>query len=217
MNTRFGLLVLSFLDRFERALNSARETLKRARQRFHSTAIATEQKELFGYGDKSSKGKKKVCPSPWTKQFYCLAYCNQDHVPVTEDELYHAGLGLKKIIVPDMNTLNNHHFRSIIIENLPSLREAGGFYFLRCILFYTLFCHLEEVGLWIVPPICLHSITFVINQSLCCFVEGWCHHKIRSENNRTPLQLWISGSIARMESGSQEDCCLSEVCYALQM
>ena len=115
MNTRFRLLVLSFLDPFERALNnSARETLKRARQRFHSTAIATEQKELFGYGDKSSrcsKGKKKVRPSPWTKQFYCLAYCNQDHVPVTEDELYHAGLGLKKITVPDMNTLNNHHFR----------------------------------------------------------------------------------------------------------
>ena len=44
-----------FLDRFERALNSARETLKRARQRFPSTAIATEQKELFGYGDQSSK------------------------------------------------------------------------------------------------------------------------------------------------------------------
>ena len=64
----------------EAALNSARETLKRARQRFHSTAIATEQKELFGYGDQSSKyskGKKKVRPSPWTKQFYCLAYCNQ--------------------------------------------------------------------------------------------------------------------------------------------
>ena len=83
MNTRFRLLVLSF-NRFERALNnSARETLKRARQRFHSTAIATEQEELFGYGNKSSKcskGKKKVCPSPWTKQFYCLAYCNQDHV-----------------------------------------------------------------------------------------------------------------------------------------
>lgn len=84
----------SFLDRFERALNSARETLKRARQKFHSTAIASE---LFGYGDKCSKGKKKARPSPWTKQFYCLAYCDQDRVPVTEEGLYHAGLGLKKI------------------------------------------------------------------------------------------------------------------------
>ena len=31
-----------------------------------------------------------------------------------------------------MNTLKNHHFRSIIIENFPSLREAGGFDFLCC-------------------------------------------------------------------------------------
>ena len=127
------------LDRFQRALNSARETLKRARQRFQSTAIANEQKELFGHGDrssKSSKGKKKARPSPWTKQFYCVAYCDQEHVPVTEeelDELYHAGLGLKKITVPDMNTIGNSSLRGIIMDNFPSLREAGGFDFLRCI------------------------------------------------------------------------------------
>ena len=68
MNTRFRLLVLSFLDPFERALNnSARETLKRVRQRFHSTAIATEQKELFGYGDKSSKCSKGKTSFPLDK------------------------------------------------------------------------------------------------------------------------------------------------------
>ena len=77
-------------DRFERALESARDTLRRARAQIQSSAIATEQKELFGHRGKSvrgSKGKKKARPCPWTKQFYCLAYCDQDRVPVTEDEL----------------------------------------------------------------------------------------------------------------------------------
>ena len=40
--------------------------------------------------------KKKARPSSWKKQFYCLAYCDQDQVPLSEeelDELYHAGLG----------------------------------------------------------------------------------------------------------------------------
>ena len=40
----------SYTDRFERALKSARETLKRARYNFQSSAIAAEQKGLFGYG-----------------------------------------------------------------------------------------------------------------------------------------------------------------------
>ena len=82
------------------------------------------------------KGKKKARPSPWTKQFYCLAYCDQEHVPVSEeelDELYHAGLGLKKITIPDINAVSNSHFRSVIMENFPPLQEAGGFDFLRCV------------------------------------------------------------------------------------
>lgn len=57
-------------------------------------------------------------------------------MPVSEeelDELYHAGLGIKKITIPDMNTINHHRFRHIIVENFPVLREAGGFDFLRCV------------------------------------------------------------------------------------
>ena len=47
-------------------------------------AIAKEQKELFGYSSRSShasKGKKPR-PFPWTKQFICLAYCDQLRVPI---------------------------------------------------------------------------------------------------------------------------------------
>ena len=92
---------LSTLDRFEKALESARETLRKARSTFQEAAIATEHKELFGYGGKSVKGKgkgvkgkKKSRVVPWTKQFYCLAYCDQARVPSTDEELdalYHAG------------------------------------------------------------------------------------------------------------------------------
>ena len=64
--------------------------------------------------------------------------------------------------------------------------------FMGCVYyFYTLFRHLEESSL--------------------CFAEGWCHHQIRTEKNRTPLQLWISGSMARRESRLQDDYLLSEV------
>ena len=125
-------------DRFDRALDSARETLRKARSQFQNAAIATEHKELFGYRGKSGKGKeKKSRPSPWTKQFYCLAYCDQTRVPTGDeelDELYHAGLGTKKITIPDMNTVTHTSFRKIITDNFPKLRHSGGFEFLRCVL-----------------------------------------------------------------------------------
>ena len=123
-------------ERFDRALDSARETLRKARSQFQNAAIATEHKELFGYRGKSGRGKeKKSRPSPWTKQFYCLAYCDQTRVPVGDDELdelYHAGLGMKKITIPDMNTVTNSHFRKMITDNFPKLSHGGGFEFLRC-------------------------------------------------------------------------------------
>lgn len=134
---------LFILDRFEKALESARETLRKARSTFQEAAIATEHKELFGYCGKSVKGKgkgvkgkKKSRAVPWTKQFYCLAYCDQDRVPTTDeelDELYHAGLGLKKITIPDIRSVTNNYFRKIIVDNFPPLAEAGGFDFLRCV------------------------------------------------------------------------------------
>ena len=111
--------------------------MRKARSQFQNAAIAKEHKELFGHGKRSkgSKGKKPRS-SPWTKQFYCLAYCDQERVPMTDDELdelYHAGLGLKKIAIPDMNAVNNSSFRKIIIDSFPLLKQSGGFEYLRCI------------------------------------------------------------------------------------
>ena len=33
----------------------------------------------------------------------------------------------------------------------------------------------------------------VIQTQLDIFKEGWANHSLRTENNRTPLQLWILG------------------------
>ena len=128
----------SVSDRFEEALESARNTLKRARSQFQNCAIAKEQKELFGYSSRSShasKGKKPR-PVPWTKQFVCLAYCDQSRVPIADeelDELFHAGLGMKKITIFDINNVTDSMFRKIMIDNFRPLEKAGGFEFLRSI------------------------------------------------------------------------------------
>lgn len=42
------------------------------------------------------------------------------------DELYHAGLGLKKITIPDMNQVTNSSFRKIITDSFPLLKHSGG-------------------------------------------------------------------------------------------
>ena len=82
--------------------------------------------------------------------------------------------------------------------------------------YYSLFRYLEDMGLLDVDDsndmFALHYVYIpLINQSLHCFVECWCHHKVRTENNQTPLQLWISGSMARTADGSGSDCILCEV------
>ena len=83
--------------------------------------------------------------------------------------------------------------------------------------FYTLFRNLEEVGVLNVDDstdlFALHFVYIpLINQSLGCFVDGWCHHRIRTESNKTPLQLWISGMMA---TSPENDCILTEVRFTL--
>ena len=65
-------------------------------------------------------------------------------------------------------------------------------------LFYSLFYFLEDTGLLnINDPINLDAPHFafmpVIQKQLDLFREGWAHHKVRTEGNQTPQQLWIVG------------------------
>ena len=76
--------------------------------------------------------KEKKCPLPWTKQIVCLAYCDQSRVPTFDEELnelYHAGLRMKKITISDINNVTNNAFKKFY----PALERAGGFEYLRCV------------------------------------------------------------------------------------
>jgi hypothetical protein len=64
--------------------------------------------------------------------------------------------------------------------------------------YYYLFYSMEEAGilspdsdvdLYALRLVFLPNIQFHIDQ----FRHGWCCHRLRTENNRTPVQLWLSG------------------------
>ena len=71
--------------------------------------------------------------------------------------------------------------------------------FYGCIgFFYELFHYMEERGvLDIENPVHLWVLHYVyqprIQELLSSFAQGWDHHPMSSEKNRTPLQLWILG------------------------
>ena len=78
----------------------------------------------------------------------------------------------------------------------------------RCVVvvYYRLFYHLENLGL--LDPTnnrhiyALHYIyVHRINQSLHSFRDAWNYHKIRTEHNRTPHQLFTHGMLQLQLSG----------------
>lgn len=68
--------------------------------------------------------------------------------------------------------------------------------------FYNLFFHMEdnhyldvnsEIDLY-----CLHLLYLpTINRNLELFQQAYINHKLRTEHNQTPLQLWIRGNMHR--------------------
>lgn len=71
--------------------------------------------------------------------------------------------------------------------------------FVACVyIYYSVFYYLEERRYLDlnneVHMFCLHYIFKPrINQNLQHFVNGWDNHPLRTEHNRTPNRLWISG------------------------
>jgi len=62
--------------------------------------------------------------SNWTHTFYCLSQANQGYIPATNEErdlLMEAGLGEKKILIPDLDASGD-----------PKLTDAGGYNFGKC-------------------------------------------------------------------------------------
>lgn len=85
-------------------------------------------------------------------------------------------------------------------------------------LFYNFFYFLEEIGvLDVSSAFDLYALHFVflpvIQTQLDIFREGWANHSLRTERNRTPLQLWILG-LHQMHS---QDPDATEVCSIFQV
>ena len=64
--------------------------------------------------------------------------------------------------------------------------------------FYSLFYYFEDLGLLDVNGLIdLYSLHFVftpiIQHHLDAFRRGWSHHRLKTEKNKTPTQLWIRG------------------------
>ena len=82
-----------------------------------------------------SKGKKKGRLISWTVKMVCLAGTSDCRTPTTaagRQTLIEAGLGEKKVIIPDIN-MEKEEFWSTIMGYFPKLKDCGGFELLRCV------------------------------------------------------------------------------------
>ena len=77
--------------------------------------------------------------------------------------------------------------------------------------FYSFFYDLEDQGLLNIecPLDSLYALHFVftpiLQQHLDLFRQGWAHHHMRTEQNRSPLQLWMLG----LQTVSHDDAVIS--------
>lgn len=71
--------------------------------------------------------------------------------------------------------------------------------------FYNLFYTLEDSEV-LDPDDDVHKMSLQIvflpeiQKRLDLFRNGWNNHKIRTENNKTPVQIWTAGMLANMET-----------------
>jgi len=75
--------------------------------------------------------------------------------------------------------------------------------------FYNLFYSMGDEGLLdnmdCMDLYAIHYVFLPIIQSqLNVFREGWAHHRMRTEGNQTPMQLWIMGHQRAEESSAVE-------------
>ena len=88
--------------------------------------------------------------------------------------------------------------------------------------FYNFFHFLEDINVLDVnnevDQFALHFVFLpVVQIQLDIFKEGWANHPLQTENNKTPLQLWILGLhvMNAANPNSTEVAGIYEVCFEL--
>ena len=70
----------------------------------------------------------------FTHKFVCLNKCAEVAIPTLDrekDRLLEAGLGEKKITIPDIDC-SVEEFRDVLFQEFPKLKDGGGFIFAKC-------------------------------------------------------------------------------------
>ena len=84
---------------------------------------------------RKGKGKGKGRLQSWSIKMVCLSGTGESRVPCSvgaKETLVAAGLGEKKVVVPDI-TCTKEAFWDYITSVFPKLKTCGGFELLRCI------------------------------------------------------------------------------------
>ena len=121
--------------------NTALNTLQHARMNLGGRRFGRNFAQVFlrgrkrvSCGDNTEDQRKHSHSNSWTHTFYCLSQAGQGFIPSTNEErdlLMEAGLGEKKITIPDLD-VSGDNFRTILYDAYPKLKHAGGYTFAKC-------------------------------------------------------------------------------------
>ena len=123
-------------ERLTASCSRALDTMRSFRSHIGSSSdVSAEQKTNFAPYRRPKKSIVGTKGQSWTMKVVCLASRDGTRVPCSiaeREALVQAGLGEKKLVIPDINC-SGQEFRDLLISAFPKLDGCGGFDLLRCI------------------------------------------------------------------------------------
>lgn len=126
----FATDVIKSADKAINALNRMRAGM-RADNALSRKQAREEVSRVFNKRARIDKGSENK--PAWRHKFVCLAYIDQDKMPLTDfdkEELYRAGLGEREIFFESLN-ISQQQFRDLLMKEFPRLKDGGGFQLLK--------------------------------------------------------------------------------------